>query len=391
MKKLLLLTAILVVFSLTLVSATGDKAASGKEPYKIGAILDYTGSASSLGEPEKITLEMLVEELNAKGGINGHPIELILYDNESDEAKSLTKAKKLIEADKVAAIIGTSQSGTTMAIVPTVMSAQIPLVSCAASWKIIKDPESKETRKWIFKTPQSDSLAVSKIFEYLNKNKISKIAIITVSNGYGDSGRAELKRLAPEFKIEVVADERFGAADVDMQAQLTKIKGTDAQAVICWAVPQQGAGIVAKNFKELGLTQKLIMSHGVANSKFLQLAGDAADGVVLPSGRLIVAEQLPAKDPQKKMLLNYRKNFEEKAKYPASTFGGHAFDAFNILVGALLRAGNDPVKLRDEIEKTKNYPGTAGIFNMSPTDHEGLTKDAFVMVKIEKGNWVLIK
>jgi len=391
MKKLLILTAVLIAFSLTLVSATAEKSGAAKAPYKIGAVLDYTGSASSLGEPEKITLEMLVDELNAKGGVNGHKIELILYDNESDEAKSLIKAKKLIEADKVAALIGTSQSGTTMAIVPTVMSAQIPLVSCATSWKIIKDPESKETRKWIFKTPQSDSLAVSKIYEWCNKNKIAKVAIITVSNGYGDSGRNELKRLADEFKITIVADERFGATDVDMKAQLTKIKGTEAQAVICWAVPQQGAGIVAKNAKELGLTQRMIMSHGVANKKFLDLAGEAADGVVLPSGRLIVAEQLPAKDPQKKMLLNYRKNFEAKAGYPASTFGGHAFDAFNILVGALLKAGDDPVKLRDEIEKTKNYPGTAGIFNMSPTDHEGLTKDAFVMVKVEKGNWVLLK
>jgi len=391
MKKLLLLTAILIVFSLTLVSATGEKAASGKEPYKIGAVLDVTGSASSLGDPEKITLEMLVEEINAKGGINGHPLELILYDNEGDEAKSLTKVKRLIEADKVAAILGTSQSGTTMAIVPTVMAAQIPLVSCAASWKIIKDPETKETRKWIFKTPQSDSLAVSKIFEYCNKNKISKIAIITVSNGYGDSGRAELKRLAPEYKIEIVADERYGAADLDMKAQLTNIKGKDAQAVICWAVPQQGAGTVAKNAKELAMTQQIIMSHGVANKKFIDLAGDAAEGVVLPSGRLIVAEQLGAKDPQKKLLLDYRKKFEEKAKYPASTFGGHAYDALEILVNALKKAGTDPNKLRDELEKTKNFVGTAGVFNMSPTDHEGLTKDAFVMVKIEKGNWVLLK
>jgi branched-chain amino acid transport system substrate-binding protein len=353
-------------------------------------VLDVTGPASSLGDPEAKTLDMLVEELNTKGGINGHKVELVSYDNEGDEQKSLTKVKKLIEIDKVLAVIGTSQSGTTMAVVPTLMQASIPLVSCAASWKIIKDPASGETRKWIFKTPQSDSLAVERIYDYCVKHKISKVAIITVSNGYGDSGRDQLKKLAPNFKIDVVGDERFNQDDTDMSAQLTKIKGSGAQAVICWAV-QKGPAIVAQNFKALGFTIPLIMSHGVASKKFIELAGDAAEGIILPAGKLIVADQLPKTDPQRKVLLDYKAKFETKYKMDVSTFGGHGYDAFMIVTSALKKSGPDSAKLRDAIEATKGYVGTAGIFNMGPADHEGLTKDAFVMVKIEKGNWVLMK
>jgi len=390
MKKLALFTAILVICGLTFATVIAREKPE-KAPYKIGAVIDVTGGASGLGEPEKQTLEMLAEELNAKGGINGHKIEMIIYDNESDPTKAVTKAKKLVNEDKVIAVIGATQSGTTFPIIPIVVGAKIPLVSVAASWKIVTDPDTKQTRPWVFKTAQSDSLAVSKIYDYLNKNKISKVALITVSNGFGDSGRGELLRLAPEFKINIVADERFGEQDADMTAQLTKIKGTDAQAVICWCI-QKGPAIVAKNFKDLGMTQKLIMSHGIANQKFLDLAGDAANGIILPAGRLIVAEQLPLTDPQRKILLDYKSKFEAKfSPAKVSTFGGHAYDAFMILTNALKKAGPEPEKLRAEIEKTKNFAGCGGIFNMGPDDHEGLTKDAFVMVEIKGGKWELLK
>ena len=376
----------LAVFSLILNFGCKKKE---KTAYKIGAILAVTGPASSLGEPEKNTLEMLVEEINAKGGINGHPIEVVIYDTEGDEAKALVKVKRLINNDQVLAIIGPTRSGTSLAIIDTVTKAQVPMVSCAASWKIIRDPKTGQTRKWIFKTPQSDSLAVEKIYDYLTKNGITKVAIMTVSNGYGDSGREELKRLAPKYGITITADERFGQDDTDMTAQLTRINGTDAQAVIVWAV-QKAPAIVAKNMRELGMNKLLVMSHGVATKKFIELAGDAAEGIILPAGRLIVAEQLPDTDPQKSVLLDYKKKYE--ARYgPVSTFGGHAYDAFMMLVKALEKAGPDRAKIRDELEKIKGFVGTGGVFNMSPGDHEGLTKEAFVMVRIKNGDWELIQ
>jgi len=364
------------------------KAPSG-EPVRIGAIFAVTGPASSLGLPERQTVDMLVEEINAKGGVLGRPLEVVIYDTEGDETKAVTFVKRLVSNDNVVAVIGPTRSGPSMAILDTINSAKIPLVSCAASYKIVTDEEGK-AREWIYKTPQSDSMAVEKIYDYFNGEGITKIAIMTVSNGYGDSGRAELKRLAKNYGIEILADERFSQDDTDMTPQLTKINGTEAEAIVVWAV-QKAPAIVAKNHKTLGMKQLLVQSHGVATKKFIELCGDAADGQVLPAGRLLVVDQLPRDDPQKELLAGYKKNFEERYG-PVSTFGGHAYDALKITVKAIENAGStDPAAIRDELEKIKGFVGTGGIFNMSASDHNGLTKDAFVMVEIKNRDWALIE
>lgn len=364
--------------------AKKEKVEEVKEPYKIGAIFAVTGRAAPLGEPEKETAEMLIAQINEAGGINGHKIELIVEDDEGDETKSLMAAKKLIEKDQVLAVVGTTTSGTTLAIMKTFEEAQTPLVSCAASVKIVEP-----VNKWVFKTPQSDRDAVLKILEYLEKQGINKIAFINDSNAYGVSGKIEIEALAPQRGMEIVAKETFGGEDTDMTPQLTRIKGTKAQAVICWGT-NPGPAIVARNMKQLKMSIPLIQSHGVANAKFIELAGDAAEGVLLPSGRLIVAEQLPDGHPQKQMLVDYKTAYTAKYNKPVSTFGGHAYDAIKILAGALERAGADKAKIRDEIENTKNFVGTAGIFNYSAEDHYGLDLSAFSMVEIKGGQWQLL-
>ncbi len=391
MKKTgLFILALALVLGLTFGAGHVVSAKKAKgEPIKVGAIFASTGKASSLGLPEKQTVEMLVEQINAGGGVLGRPLEVIMYDTEGDETKAMTFTKRLINSDKVSVIMGPTRSGPSLAIVDTVTNAKIPLVSCAASYRIVVDEDGK-ARQWVYKTPQSDSMAVEKIFEYFNSNGISKIAIMTVSNGFGDSGKAELLRLAPKFKIEILANERFSDADVDMHAQLTKIKGTKAQAIVIWAV-QKAPAVVAKNAKTLGLKQLIVQSHGVASKKFIELCGDAADGQMLPAGRLIVADQLADSDPQKAMLVQYKKDFE--AKYGAvSTFGGHAYDAVMLVKLAIEKAGSDdPAKIRDALEGIQGYVGTGGIFNMSADDHNGLNKDAFVMVEIKGNDWKLVK
>lgn len=394
MKKLSALLCLGLLFTAAVVMAAGSDLKDMKgsamkgATIKVGAIFAVTGPASSLGLPEKQTVEMMVEKINAAGGVLGRPLEVIVYDDEGDATKTVTLAKRLISTDKVSAIIGPTTSGTSLALLSVIEEAQIPLVSCAASYKIVTD-ENGKARQWIFKTPQSDSMAVEKIYDYFNKNKISKIAIMSVSDGYGESGRAELLRLAPNFKLEVLADERFGGDDVDMTAQLTKIKGTKAQAIVVWAI-QKAPAIVAQNAKTLGLPQLIVQSHGVASKKFIELAGDAADGQLLPAGRLIVVDQLADTDPQKAMLKAYKTDFEAKFG-PVSTFGGHAYDALMILIAAMTKVGtDDPAKVRDALEEIKGFVGTGGIFNMSAADHNGLTKEAFVMVKIENKDWKLI-
>jgi branched-chain amino acid transport system substrate-binding protein len=216
------------------------------------------------------------------------------------------------------------------------------------------------------------------------------VAILTVSTGFGVSGKEQLLAQAPQYGITVVAQEVFGEKDTDMTPQLTKIRGTPAQAVICWGTGPAPA-LVAKNIKQLGLTIPLIQSHGAASRKFIELAGEAGEGIIMPAGKLVVYHLLPDSDPQKAVCQEYDQKYQAKFKTPASSFGGYAYDALRMLVQALQKVGKDAGKVRSELESLKNFVGVSGIFNMSPEDHNGLSPEAFVMVKIEKGDFKLLE
>ena len=364
--------------------AVNAKAPAG-EPIKIGAIFAVTGPGAPLGEPEQAAAKMVEEKLNAAGGIKGRPVQLIIEDDASDETKAKLAAKKLIEQDKVCAIIGPTTSGPSLAVIEPCETAQIPLITCAASVKI-----TNPVKKWVFSTAQTDVLAVQRLIGYLDERKFKNVAIICDSNAFGQSGADQLKALLPKANVKIVDEEKFGSKDTDMTAQLTKIKAKDPQAIICWGT-NPGPAVVAKNVKSMGLKSALIMSHGIANMKFIELAADAAEGVVFPAGKLLIKGELPDSDPQKAVLTDFSTQFEAAAKKPANTFGGHAFDALQILKAAIEKAGTDAAALRDAIEATKSYAGIGGVFNLSATDHNGLTKDAFALVTIKGGKWTQVK
>ena len=371
---------ILLIFPCFFLCRVGEAA---KEPYKIGAIFSVTGPASWLGEPERNTAQMIADKINAEGGINGYPLKLIVYDTEGDETKSVLNAKKLIEKDRVLAIIGPSRSGSSLAIIPTIEEAGVPNISCAASAKI-----TEPVKKWVFKVAQSDSFCAEKMFEYMLNNGITKVAIITVSSGYGDSGRLELRKAAEKMGISIVADERYSGKDTDMTAQLTKIKATDAQAIINWSIgPTQV--IITKNVRQLGLKIPLFQSSGFGSTKNIEQAGKSAEGVLVPVGRILVAEQLTDSHYQKKILMDYKNAYRSNFKTEASTFGGHAYDAMYLVIEALKAVGPDRARIRDYIEKSKGFVGIADIFKFSPDDHCGLTKDAFEMLRVENGQFVI--
>lgn len=379
MKKLI--STALVSFALFSFSTAAQAAA----PIKIGALFAVTGPASFLGEPERNSAKMVVDEINKAGGVKGHQLELVTYDTGGDATKAVQLANKLIKDDHVMAIIGPSTTGDTMAIIPVIEKAGVPLISCAAGIKI-----TEPVKKWVFKTAQNDTLAVARIYEQLKKEKKSKVAILTVSDGFGASGREQLKAQAASHGIEIVSDDTYGPKDTDMTAQLTKIRGSQAQAVICWGT-NPGPAVVARNFKQLGLTLPLYMSHGVSSKKFIELAGEASDGVRLPSGKVLVADLLPKNEKQRGSLLAYIKDYQHHYKAEGDHFGGHAWDAVRLLKGAIERGGNSPDSIRNQLEATRNFAGIGGIFNYSPQDHAGLTKDAFVLVEVKKGRFTLVK
>jgi branched-chain amino acid transport system substrate-binding protein len=374
---------------LVLLAALAATPALAAEPYRLGALFAVTGAASMLGGPEKNSAEMFVETLNQAGGIGGVPVELVVLDTEGDNTKAVLAAKKLIEKDGALAIIGPTTSGGSLAVLEVADKEGVPLVSCASSYKIVTP-----LRRWVFKVTHSDVLVVQKILAKLQKEGKKKIALISVSDGFGDSGRAELLAQAAKFGLEIAADERYGAGDTDMTAQLTKIKGSGAEAVICWGT-NPGPAIIAKNRRQLDIALPLYESHGVASKKFIELCGDAAEGIMLPVGKIVVADQLSDKDPQKPVLLAFKKDYEARfPKEQVSTFGGHGYDAALLVTGAMKRAAAAGAitreSIRIELEKTRGVPGIAGVFNLGEDDHNGLTPDGLVMVRIEKGDWKII-
>ncbi|MFZ5900216.1 ABC transporter substrate-binding protein [Desulforudis sp. DRI-14] len=358
-----------------------------KEPYRIGAVVDISGGAASLGEPERDTLKMLVDDLNAKGGINGHPVELTILDNKSLETEAVLAAKRLIDQNKVLAVLGCSASGTSLAMIDTVQKANVPMISMAASAKIV---EPVKDRYWVFKTAQSDIVVANKIAKYLAAKGIKDVAFLSMNNAFGDSGRVNFEKAAPANGLNIVLAEKFEATDKDMTSQLAKVKASKAQATVVWAIPPSAA-IITKNFRDLGLDMPLIQTHGIGNKAFLDLAGDAANGVIAPMGKLVVAEQLPDSDPQKAALLAYISSYEKKFNARPSTFGGHAHDAFNLAVKAIGEAGPDRQKIRDALEQTTGFVGISGVFNLSAQDHNGLGEDSMVMVEIKDGQWKLLE
>ena len=360
-------------------------AAFAAAPIKIGALFAVTGPAAFLGEPERNTAKMVVDEINKAGGVKGRKIELVTYDTAGDATKAVQLATRLIKDDKVVAIIGPSTTGETMAVIPVAEKEQIPLISCSAGSKIT-DP----VKRWVFKTAQNDALAVGKIFEYLQKQKQHNVAILTVSDGFGSSGREQLKAQAAKYGVSIVSDDTYGPKDTDMTAQLTKIRGSQAQALIVWGT-NPGPAVIAKNARQLGLKLPLYMSHGVSSKKFIDLAGDAAEGIRLPSGKVLVADVLPNADSQKKSLLAFVKDYQNHYKAEGDHFGGHAWDAVMLIKGAVEQGADTPSAIRDQLEKTRNFHGIGGTFTYTAQDHAGLGKDAFVLVEIKNKDWVIVK
>lgn len=360
--------------------------ASAKDSIKIGALVAATGPASFLGDPELKTLELYVEKLNASGGVLGKNVELVAYDTGANPKKATTFVKRLINQDKVVAIIGGSASGETMAILPFVEKAKIPLVSMAGSIKIVQP-----VKKYVFKTPATDRMACQKIFEFLKGKSLTNVALISGNGGFGKSMRSQCLDVAPSYGISIVADETYGPKDTDMTSQLTKIKSlSNVQAVVNPGFGQ-GPAIVTKNFKQLGMSQTLVQSHGVASKKFIELAGNAAEGVIVASPPVVVASLLEDANPIKKIALDYIKDYEGKYNAPVSTFGGYAYDALNLVVEGIKKAeSTEPKKLRDAIESTKNHVGLNGIFTITKKDHLGLDIDSGIkMLVIKNNNWAL--
>jgi len=385
MVKQFMKTVVMVTLAIVLCVSVFANAAD-KPEIKVGAIFAVTGGAANLGGPEAKTAEMLIEKINKEGGVNGQQIKLIIKDSGSKPENAVSFAKQLIDEEHVLAIIGPSTSGETLQIKNICQENKTILISCAAAETIVNPLAS-----YVFKTPQKDSDAARRILQVMREKKIQKIGVITSNDGFGIAGGQQLTNLASVAGIAIDINETYDKSETDLTGVLTKLKGRNVQAVVNWSiVPAQS--MVARNMKQIGMDVPLFQSHGYGNIKYVQQGGEAANGTIFPCGRLLIADQLADNHPQKKLLVEYKKDYESRYKEDVSTFGGHAYDAVLILVEGIKKAKSaDKDKVRDAIENLKGIVGTAGIFNFSSTDHNGLGLDAFEMLTVKDGKFAIYK
>jgi branched-chain amino acid transport system substrate-binding protein len=376
-------TGVLAGLALATLLGTGLAQAKG-DSIKVGAIFSTTGPAANLGGPEARTLETLVEEANKKGGMAGHPIELVMKDSGGSPEKAISFAKQLIEEDKVFAIIGPSTSGETLKIKGLAESSKTLLLSCASAEPIVNPVAS-----YVFKVAPNDGAAARRIFEQMKKMGLTKIGLLSSNTGFGKAGKEQVEKAAGSFGITIVANEIYDKESTDLTALVTKLKGANVQAFINWSI-EPAQAIVIKNARQVGLSVPIFQSHGFGNIQYAKAAGPAAEGVIFPASRLLVADSLPAGDKQKAVLLKYKQSYEGKFKEDASTFGGHAHDALLLLTQAVQAAGSlDKEKVRNALENLKGVPSTAGTFSFSAKDHGGLGTDAFEMLTVKNGKFVI--
>lgn len=360
--------------------------AQAAEPIKVGSFLSVTGPASFLGDSELKTLELYVERINDAGGVIGRPLQLVHYDDAGDASAARNFASRLIRSDRVDIIVGGSTTGATMAAVPLIEQARIPFISLAGAL-VITDP----VKPWVFKTPQSDRAAAERVLQDIKGRGLSKVALISGTDGFGRSGREQTLAIAGDMGVEIVADVTYSPSDTDMTAQLTRIRNTPGvEAVFNFGFGQSPA-IVTRNYAQLGIKLPFYQSHGVASDGFLDLLGDAGEGLRLPASPLLVPDSLPDSDPQKAVVQSYKTLYEQRWNVSVSTFGGYAHDGLMLAVAAIEKAGStDREAVRKALESIQGYVGVTGVFNMSAQNHNGLTPDSFRILEVQNGQWKLM-
>lgn len=360
--------------------------ALAQNTFKIGTILSVTGPSAFLGEDMKKGMELAVEQINAKGGVNGKKIEWIMYDAESQTTKGINSTKRLIEQDKVDMIVGGgNNSGIAMAMVPLIEAAKIPFISTEGAMGIVHPVKD---RQFSFKSTVDDDQVIERLSDYFAKKNITNIALIHDSSGFGQSAVEQMKKVAVARKLNVTY-ESFNPADTDLTPQLTRIKSSPAQAIICWTVTPAGV-VFLKQAQQLGLTDRqIIHSYGFVSQRYMQMSGDATKGLLLASVKFPVGDQLPAADATKPAISSLQDAFRKKYNAEPNQFVAQTYDAINLAALVLAKAGNDKTKIRDGLRDIKGFKGAGGTFNFAADRHSGLAKNDLVLVQWDGNRFTL--
>ena len=353
----------------------------------VGVTVSATGPAASLGIPEKNTIALLPTM------IAGQKIIYHVLDDASDTTAAVTNTRKLINEYKVDVMLGSTITPNSLAMIDVVAEAQTPMISMAASARIVEPQDAK--KRWVFKTPQNDIMMSLAIVSHMADKGVKTVGFIGFSDAYGEGWYQEFSKVAALKGIQIVANERYNRTDTSVTGQTLKIFAAKPDAVLV-AASGTPAVLPQRALKERGYAGLYYQTHGVANNDFLRVGGKDVEGTFLPAGPVLVAAQLPDSHPLKKSANAYIAKYEAaNGKGSVSTFGGHAWDAGKLMeaaVGPALKKAKPGtvefrIALRDALEAAKEVAGAHGVFNMSATDHLGLDQRARVMVKVEAGAW----
>ena len=388
---------VLVIVGLILLATSNSFAQQKLPPYTIGMVTDLTGRMSDMGIANKRGMEIAVEAVNAAGGVNGRQLKVVLYDGESDPSKSVIHTKKIIDVDK--AIITTSYnlSGSTMASIQTAEAGKTVLLSASASERIWIP-----TKKWIFNVvPRQWEASIPMLIEVLQQKGAKKIAYIYIDSTYGQTGKETFDRAVKEMKFTPAIIDKYAPGTTDVAPQITHIKAAGADGILITGNLADTV-MVIKNAKDMGFTGPIVSDYAIVGPEFINLGGKYVEGIVTTSLKALVAPELPANDPQKKVAMAlYSEYIKRHGSF--SLYAGHMWDEIYLIVEALKKVDPklDPTKeadlvtiraqLRDNLEQIKGFVGQNGIFNYSPDNHNGLPPRCYVPVVVEGGKWRLYK
>jgi branched-chain amino acid transport system substrate-binding protein len=370
-------------------------------PYKIGFNSSATGASASLGLPEAKTAQMIQEQINQKGGITGpdgvkHAVIIVIYDDKSGTDQTVSNVTRLILEDEVVAVVSGTSSGASVAEIPICQENNTPCISMASAKSITTDTTTSTEFQWMFKTPQTNGHAGEWQASYLKAKGIANICILYTNDGYGKDCLSNFKAAAVAQGLNVAYEGNYAATDTEFSAQMAGVQASGCDAVEIGSTPPVAS--LATIAVRTALPDLTVTSgHGICNQSFISTAGQAAEGVMFPCGKITVIDQLADSDPQKAILKQYITDYTAFSKGEAiSTFGGHAWDGLEMVADALgsLKDGmslpDQRTAVREYLEtKIVNWPGISGVFTLSPADHNGLTKDSLLFVKVVNGKWVL--
>jgi len=366
--------------------------------YKIGLAPSVTGGGAFLGEPERNVAEIIAAQLEQAGGIVGpdgvsHEVEILIGDTESNPDVAVSVARRYVEEDEVVALVMGSLTPMSLAIAEVAEEAEVPYVSMASSGLIIQDPDTGGMRPWVFKTPQSNGDVAKWQVERLTALGVQSICYLYENTGYGKDCFNNSSAALEEAGFVTAYSDSFERTDTEFP-QVTSVQAAGCDVVVIGAIPP-GASMATIALRDAMPDIPIIHGHGVCTEDFIATAGAAADGVELPCSAVIIAEELPAGHPQKQVFTEFYNAYTEYTGDPVNTFGGHAWDGLMWVIEALeslpdgLTLDGQRAEVRDYIENNiTNWPGTAGVFNITPDDHYGLTYESFTWFKVEGGAWV---